>query len=376
MRIIFICGSLEPGKDGVGDYTRRLCGELLKQGVTVGMLAYNDKHLHNKMETIQESDGYAIPSLRLPHTWKSKARCKEAKAWIDLQNPEWLSLQFVPYAFHNKGVPVGLGRQLKEMGTNRKWHIMFHELWLGLRNNDSIKFRVIGFLQRKIVYFLIKKINLEVVHTHTQFYIAELLNMGLSPNYLPIFSNIPFNKITSENIISDIKKITFVIFGTIHPNAPVKQFAEEVFDYFSSKKELNCNLIIIGKTGAEHNNWVKEFHLLGIDVKVYGELKEEEVSYVLQDASFGITTNPIFVVEKSGTVAAMREHNLPVIIVAENTRPKNDFKFNFDSNMVEYKVGNFCRLMNKKYDKLPYRGVSEISIQFLKDINVEQLTLK
>lgn len=27
MTILFLCGSLEPGRDGVGDYTRRLAGD-------------------------------------------------------------------------------------------------------------------------------------------------------------------------------------------------------------------------------------------------------------------------------------------------------------------------------------------------------------
>ena len=30
MNLLFICGSLEPGKDGVGDYIRRLSSELLQ----------------------------------------------------------------------------------------------------------------------------------------------------------------------------------------------------------------------------------------------------------------------------------------------------------------------------------------------------------
>lgn len=374
MRIIFVCGSLEPGKDGVGDYTRRLCGELLKQGVMVGMLAYNDKYIHTKMETIQESDGYAIASLRLPHTWKSKARCKEAKNWIAIHNPDWLSLQFVPYAFHNKGWPFGLGSQLKKIGANRKWHAMFHELWLGLRKSDSLKYRVIGFFQKNIIIYFVNKINFQVVHTHTQVYMRELSDIDLNPIYLPIFSNIPVCKRISQKVVSDEKKISFVMFGTIHPNAPIKKFAKEVFEYFSLKKGFSCNLTIIGKTGIEQNNWVKEFNLLDIEVNVYGELKAEEISHVLQDASFGITTNPIFVVEKSGTVAAMREHNLPIIIVAENTKPKRNISLNL--NLLEYKEGNLPELMNKQYDKLSCRGVYEVSLQFLEDISRKELTLK
>ena len=32
MKITFICGSLNPGQDGVGDYTRRLAAQLALDG--------------------------------------------------------------------------------------------------------------------------------------------------------------------------------------------------------------------------------------------------------------------------------------------------------------------------------------------------------
>ena len=43
MKLIFICGSLEPGRDGVGDYTRRLAGELIRQGHQIAIIALNYK---------------------------------------------------------------------------------------------------------------------------------------------------------------------------------------------------------------------------------------------------------------------------------------------------------------------------------------------
>jgi hypothetical protein len=32
LNIVFLCGSLQPGRDGVGVYTRRLAGEVIRQG--------------------------------------------------------------------------------------------------------------------------------------------------------------------------------------------------------------------------------------------------------------------------------------------------------------------------------------------------------
>ena len=43
MKLLFLCSSLEPGRDGVGDYTRRLAGECLRQGHEVRLLSLNDK---------------------------------------------------------------------------------------------------------------------------------------------------------------------------------------------------------------------------------------------------------------------------------------------------------------------------------------------
>jgi hypothetical protein len=39
MRIVFLCFSLEPGRDGVGDYTRALAGELIRPGHEVCAVA-------------------------------------------------------------------------------------------------------------------------------------------------------------------------------------------------------------------------------------------------------------------------------------------------------------------------------------------------
>lgn len=369
MKIIFICGCLEPGKDGVGDYTRRLSGELIRQGIKVGMLAFNDNYIQTVNKNNQQSEDIIIPSLRLSKSLKNKERLSIAKQWIDLENPEWLSLQFVPYAFQNKGLPFILISQLKKLGSGRKWHIMFHELWLGLRNNDSLKFRIIGFIQKNIVKLLIKKINVKVVHTHTQFYLRELIKLNLMAKYLPLFGNIPINKNHVDNRKPKVNKVSLVIFGAIHSGAPVNQFAQEVSEYFNENKQINVNLLIVGNSGSELENWVKVFKLYEIEVNVFGELTTKQISSILQEASFGITTNPVFVVEKSGTVAAMREHNLPILVVAEKTYPRNKIKLNLDSDILEYnKFGDFSNFINAKTIKSKpdkKNGVAEISLQLL-----------
>ena len=45
MKIAFLCGSLEPGFDGVGDYVRMLASEVIVQGHQAVIVAINDTHL-------------------------------------------------------------------------------------------------------------------------------------------------------------------------------------------------------------------------------------------------------------------------------------------------------------------------------------------
>ena len=145
MKILFICGSLEPGKDGVGDYTRRLACTLKKQGVAVAAVALNDRHIIDAHDTQQESEGVTLPVLRIPAIWTKAKQTALAKQWVTQHNPDWLSLQFVPYSFHHKGLPFGLAKQLKAIATPQvKWHIMFHELWIGMSKNSGIKQILIG----------------------------------------------------------------------------------------------------------------------------------------------------------------------------------------------------------------------------------------
>lgn len=369
MKILFICGSLEPGKDGVGDYTRRLGCALISQGISITVLALNDFYITEAQETEQDDEEVNIPVLRIPSIWTKVKRTAYAKHWVKQHNPEWLSLQFVPYSFHNKGLPFGLARQLKEIANPQvKWHIMFHELWLGLREKDSLKFRCIGSIQKSLVKSLVASIAFQAVHTHTKFYLNELNKLNLSPIYLPIFSNIPFVKKKGDVkvVASNFQK--FVIFGTIHPKAPVVEFAEEIADYYKNENGIECGLVLVGNSGNQKDQWVHEFKQRNIRVSVLGELSSEDVSFALQDASFGITTNPVFVLEKSGTVAAMREHNLPILIVAEHTKPRQGIHIELDEDFLEYRLGNFSKLIEKRPYHSNSKGLNEISNQFFIDL--------
>lgn len=45
MKLLFLCTSLEPGRDGVGDYVRLLAEACIEAGHECRLLALNDEHL-------------------------------------------------------------------------------------------------------------------------------------------------------------------------------------------------------------------------------------------------------------------------------------------------------------------------------------------
>ncbi|MEO7767543.1 MAG: hypothetical protein ABIS01_08960, partial [Ferruginibacter sp.] len=188
MKIAFLCGSLEPGRDGVGDYTRRLAGELIRQGHEAGIIAINDQHFTGEFEGFQESEGLNLPMLRLPSHWPSNQRFKRAASWINSFNPGWISLQFVPFSFNAKGLPFGMSRLLMTLGKNRNWHIMFHELWVGMHIGAPRKEICWGYVQREIILSLIRRLQPRLIHTQSSLYKTQLAKLGVKALLLPLFS--------------------------------------------------------------------------------------------------------------------------------------------------------------------------------------------
>lgn len=345
MKIIFICGSLEPGHDGVGDYTRRLTGELFRQGHVISLIALNDTSVDAIKEEFQESEGNIIPVLRIPNNTKPKERFSRSKQYIADFNPEWLSLQYVPFSFQKKGLPFGLAGQLAKIGKGRKWHIMFHELWVGMDQEAPLKHKVWGNLQQYIARKIIKELAVNNIHTQSRLYQSQLEKIGCIASHLPLFGNVALieNKVSAVQTVK--KSLDFIVFGTIHPHAPVKEFISELAEYGLTNK-LKIKLNFIGRCGGELNYWLLIGKEQNIEVKVLGEQDTAEISKVLHQADWGISTTPWRQIEKSGTVAAMLEHGLNVICVARSWTPDAAIPSSRINGIVEYKENRLGTLLN------------------------------
>jgi hypothetical protein len=375
MKILFLCGSLEPGRDGVGDYVRRLSGELLKKGHHISAIALNDQHTCEAFFGTQMSEDENLKVLRLPSVWNTSQRFARAEQWVNEFNPDWVSLQFVPFAYHKKGLPFFLSKQIFGFGIGRRWHIMFHELWVGMNAESSQKIQLWGKCQKYLIKSLIYKLRPEVIHTQSSLYQAQLKRLAFHSQLLPLFANIPckseLNKEFFEdknNISSQRQNISLVVFGTIHPNAPIESLASDAALY--AEKHLSIvTLIIIGRCGSEQNRWAQTWQAAGLPVNILGEQPPETISKTLQRASFGVATTPIAQIEKSGTVAAMLEHGLSVVCVASPWTPLGVTPPDMPPGVCAYTKGNFGTYLNDKPNNNTRNKLSNIARIFLDSLS-------
>jgi len=330
LNILFACSCLEPGMDGVGDYTRRLAVELNALGHRCHLLALADTHVKDiTADEIPATHG-VVSCLRLPATASWRDRVRLAKHLCESIAPDWISWQIVPYGFDPRGLSFGLGGRLKEIAGSRRSQIMFHEIWIGEAKQSSLKNKLIGKLQRSMIKDLLHKLQPGVIHTHTPLYQHLLGRLGYPATILPLFGNIPLTPRPQPDWLMETWPMgwaqfdladraswwIFVIFGSIHPEWDADDFWHKA-SHAAQREGRKCLVISIGRPGEagerllhrlqkhEGNAW---------QVVQLGRQSEEAISQCLLTTDFGVSAVPPENVFKSGTAIAMIEHGLPIIV--------------------------------------------------------------
>lgn len=331
MRILFLCSCLKSGRDGVGDYTLRIAEELMRLGHQPAIIAVHDRHI-SRIDKIGDTN---IPLLRFPANLPWRHRITAASRSIEEFNPDWISLQFVPYGFDERGISWMLGRNLRRIVRDRRLHVMFHELWIGAHCGAPLKDRLIGFVQRRCIIGMIDEIGPDVVTTSNEPYIRLLEGAGVSATRLPLFGNIPLAKDADRDWLEKEMRSAnlpswnqnrgtfwiFALFGTLHPIwSP-----EPLLSYLAKAAELAGRRVIIasiGRLGPGESLWqrISSEYSGAFQFIHLGEQTADRVSEFLSAADFGIAASPWELVEKSGTVATMVEHGLPVIVNRDDVR--------------------------------------------------------
>lgn len=359
MKILFICGSIEPGKDGVGDYTRRLSGELIRMGHNVQILSLCDSQVTSFSREFQEIEGTKVEVNRILLAGSISQRLIWTQDCINYFKPEWISLQYVPYSFNPKGLPFWLPSFLKKLKGNQKWHIMVHELWVGIDSESSFRHKCIGKLQQLILKKIIQTTKTHFVNTQNKLYQFFLQSDNIFADILPICGNIPVTAVKNE-----ANKFTqIVLFGTIHPGAPFNDFIADLEGY-KSKLNKAIKFVFIGNNGSELSNYIKVLENNNIKYEVMGIQTESIISQALIDSDYGISTTPYLQTEKSGVFAAYKEHQINTICVSRNWTPtKGQYEI---LNIIKYEKNNLNLI---SLDCIAF-SLNSLANQFIKSISI------
>ena len=362
MRIIFLCGSLQLGKDGVGDYCLRLAFQLANSQNEVAIVALYDKGISLISEDLCVDNGRSFQTLRIPGFENNNKRFTHLQNFINLKRPDVISLQYVPYSFHSKGLPIKLSRYLKNLNGKFRWHIMFHELYIPNTLSLNKNF-FISQIQIKIVKGLSKRLKPLCLHTSNMYYSDLLARIKLSSKILGLFSNIEGRPTNLMNTIVDFNSQTTAVYFASLPNENLWSKQLAVYSNTQFKKPLL--ILVCGFKNSKTENFVDYFKNGGFKIKFLEGLSSDNLLEVFSKASFGVSRVPKRLIGKSGAAVAMLEQGLPLWIplVEDNSytaevRPELCFN---DLNKLLGKLDQ----QKVRMERLP-----KIAEQFIRDLGI------
>jgi hypothetical protein len=322
MRLLFLCSSLEPGRDGVGDYSRRLAQECAKLGHACALIALNDSHVAAPIEVV-EPDGLA--TLRLP----PGADIAPAVAYRERFAPDWISLQLVAYGLHPKGLLFAATARLQTLIGRVPLHLMLHELWLGNDAVPRLRHRVMGWMQKSSLGQLLARLRPALVTTTNPVYAALLKTIGVDAGILPLFGNIPIaaGEPLPDDIANRLRPLsdwTGLFFGGLYREWRPEPFFGRLARAARTAGR-SVGLVQIGNPGGEgdaiwsglERDYAATFNFIRL-----GPQPAPVVSAMMQLADFGIAASPWSVIGKSGAATLMLEHGLPVIVTRDDFQPR------------------------------------------------------
>jgi len=318
MRIAFICGRLGPGADGVGDYVRLLSGGLAARGHSVLALALRDS------ATAPETGPAGERFVRYADTALTPASARAALAAFA---PDWVSLQWVPYAWHPRGLPWFAGARLAAISpATARRHFMAHELWVGENDSAPTLDRLLWCpLQRLLTRRLLAVWRPALVHTSIPIYATLLARLGRNAVVLPLPGNLPSPGpddsrwaeawLRAHGLSEDRFASLAAVFGTLHPEWEPDE-ALLAWNAHERAAGRQPALLALGRIGLGGESRLARLRsaVPGLAIHLTGELPAGQIAALLARARFALATSPLALLGKSGTVAAARDLGLPVLV--------------------------------------------------------------
>ena len=120
----------------------------------------------------------------------------------------------------------------------------------------------------------------------------------------------------------------------------------------------------LGNNGALQKNWIAILEKENLEYENYGWLKADDISNILKNCNLGLSTTPYMLSDKSGSVAAMREHRLKVLCISTDRAVYDSFNKGLLPNDIIIWNEGLKELPNAKVD-LETVSVDNITNLFL-----------
>ena len=326
MKIVVICGCLEPGLDGVGDYVQRISDALISKGHHVALIALKDKYTENLFSDIKKYNSLHTSVYRIPAGYSARRRYSILAKLVNELDPDWVSLQYVGFSYERYGLPLKMPFYIKKITRNSKLHITLHELWCGMDKYSKWTEKLLGFVQKLFLRLFIRTLKPRLIFTSIEFYREELSSLGINSIVTPIFGNIPLYDFGSDEIwdnyvcTSELNLITkqpkdwlvITFFGTVYPCPGLDQLLHTSLE---AAKKINQKLAVIC-IGNNRLSSMGELTKSFQNIKYFslGILSLEFINRIFNLTTFGVMTSPANRLNKSGSCVAMLERGIPILI--------------------------------------------------------------
>ncbi|MCX6981203.1 MAG: hypothetical protein NTV08_10690 [Verrucomicrobia bacterium] len=351
MKIAFITSSAEPGKDGMGDYTRSLAAALCGVGHEVLVVGLNDRWLADQSAVVSGKNADGVLLERCPQSLPYAERIGRVAARLRDFGADWASFQMSCYAYHPKGLFFGLNRHLPKLASAvENWQVMFQELWIAFETDSTLKQRLVGILQRLAIKGGVRALRPKIFHTSTPLFRAMLKTIGIGASILPLAGSIPVNPDPGTEwfhgllglvgakgapIAADQRSGHLVVgfFGAIYPNWEPEPFFSSLRNV-AQKTGQKVTILAAGRMGGGGEEiWerlVPAYPDFGF--QKLGELSFGRVSQYLRNLDIGIAATPWLAIGKSSATAAMLDHGIPVMVTRNDCQPRQRLQIDPPSN--------------------------------------------
>jgi hypothetical protein len=314
LRVTIVCGSLDPGRDGVGDYSRVLACALAERGHHIELLSLADRNIKASTASV---DASGIRMLRT-NAAERPADWTAIRDHIVGARPDFLSFQFVPWSYGHRGVSLNLGSHLRGLTNTTRWQVMCHELWL---TDGPLRHRLLGRVQRASIQRVLRQLDPAVIHASTLSNVSLLGGIGFAATKLPLYGNLPAPK-HPRTTGSPVPEVLF--FGELPPAREWPAYIGAL--NHATRYQGPLRITVAGGREDPRTRFVRTLNAAGLPAENAGFLDELQLSELFNRVTVGVSRNDGRTVGKSGSLHAMLEYGLPVWAPQLGQSPDLDFR--------------------------------------------------